>query len=165
MSAHPPGHPPAHPPTPTGPGRTITPGPADPALCRSSGPGIDSIDATLEAHHTGIGEPHEHSTPAPRPCTCGHDRVERMFHLAPCPRSERGVRRPRVLEVVSDLERLVAQALAILEQPIDPDSYPAGPLAHAADIGFEVIGFQFEAAQRELAKIGELRPPADGTPS
>ena len=135
MSAHPPGHPPAHPPTPTGPGRTLTPGPADAAHSPSDGPGIDPPAAV---------------------CTCGHDRVERLFHLAPCPRSERGDRLPRHLEVVTDIEHLVAQALAILDRPADPATYPDGPLAHAADIGFEVVGYNLEAAQRALADIAQL---------
>jgi hypothetical protein len=115
-----------------------TPGPSDSAISQPVGPGFDLPAASRP------------------PCTCGHDRVERLFHLAPCPRSERGDRLPRHLEVVLDIQHLVAQALAILDRPVDPETYPPAPMAHAVDIGFEVVGYNLEAAMRELVKITEL---------
>lgn len=121
MSAHPPGHPPASPPTPTGPGRSLTPGPDDAALRPSDGPGINPIAEC-----------------APR-------------------------RRPRLGEVIRDLECLFQRGLNILELPIDRDSYPDGPRGYITEARFEVVGFQLRAALCELAEIAALNPPPVGS--
>jgi hypothetical protein len=71
---------------------------------------------------------------------------------------------PRFGEVVRDLERLYAQALAISERHVDRDSYPQGMAGHKADAGLEVIGFHTEAILRELGNMGALpSPPAGST--
>lgn len=65
-------------------------------------------------------------------------------------------RRPTYAEVLADAQRLLTQALAVLDRTIDPASYPQGMQGHLADAGFEVVGFHLEAAGRELAKMAAL---------
>jgi hypothetical protein len=66
---------------------------------------------------------------------------------------------PTYLEVLADVGRLLDQALAILERPINPQSYPQGSLGHVADAGFEVVGFNLESVGRELKKMRDLAKP------
>jgi hypothetical protein len=85
-----------------------------------------------------------------------------MFHLRPCPRLGAPAR-PRLGERIRDLERLIRQAQAVLAAPVDPASYPDGVGGHITDAAFEVVGFQFDAALRELGRIADLSPPPVGS--
>jgi hypothetical protein len=62
-------------------------------------------------------------------------------------------RLPTLAEIVADAERLIDQALAVLDRRIDPATYPTGRLSHVADAEFEVAGFHLEATRRALHGI------------
>lgn len=141
-------HPPGQPDGPTGPGRAIP-----------AGPTLDEADEILNLHHDRIGEPHQHSTP---PCTCGHDGLHRMFHLAPCPRSERGDRVPSIAEVGRDTKRYLDHALAVLERGVDPASIPYGN-ADLVSFWRDSAGFHIEAALRDLASLADVSLPPVGS--
>lgn len=70
---------------------------------------------------------------------------------------------PRYGERIRDVERLLRQAANVLDQRVQPDSYPQGINGHLADAGFEVVGFQIDAALRELQRLGELTSPPAGS--
>lgn len=70
---------------------------------------------------------------------------------------------PRFGEVIRDAERLFRQALAVIERPIDMDSYPAGVAGHLADAATEIVGFHAEAALCELGNMAALPSPPVGS--
>lgn len=70
---------------------------------------------------------------------------------------------PRFGERIRDMERLFLQAANVLDQPVQPTSYPQGVNGHEADAGFQVIAFQIEAALRELRRLGDLTSPPVGS--
>jgi hypothetical protein len=63
---------------------------------------------------------------------------------------------PTYAERIADLQRLIQQAHAIVDRPIDPDTYPQGINGHPAEAGFEVVGFNLDAALRELGQLAGL---------
>jgi hypothetical protein len=106
---------------------------------RSDGPGTDQLAADCG---DGIGEPHEHSTPA----------------------------LPRLGEVVRDVERLLAQATAVLKRPVDPASEPtvvACPaisddvMVHRLLLGEVAVNLYW--ALRKLGKVAALPMPPVGS--
>ena len=87
-----------------------------------------------EVDHYATGEPHQHSAPPV----------------------------PRIGEIIRDSERLLAQALAVLERGVDPASIPHG---NAGLVSFwrDSAGFHIEAALRDLASLADVSLPPVGS--
>jgi hypothetical protein len=71
---------------------------------------------------------------------------------------------PRIGEVVRDVERYVAQALAVLERQVDETSLPQDADERTQlDTIRTSVGFHLDAVGRELAKVAALNLPPAGS--
>lgn len=71
---------------------------------------------------------------------------------------------PRLGEQVRDVERLAVQAKRIIDLVPHPASLPVDPAeSHTAEMLRLSVGFHFDAALRELARLAALRLPPAGS--
>lgn len=71
---------------------------------------------------------------------------------------------PRIGEVIRDVERYVAQALAILDREVDPASLPAGEHQRSTvEVHRLLAGFHLQRVQQELAAMAAVALPAVGS--
>jgi hypothetical protein len=158
-------HPPGHPSGPTGPGRD-----------------------ELEQHHTGIGEPHEHSVPPRRPW-CGAS--AELGGQQPCPvkvacgpgecrigqatgsETYRSASLPTLADVVADTDRYLAQAEHVIARQCQPATAGGGD-PELATYFRQAVALHIAAARRDLERLtnahlssatvrfGERQPAGDG---
>lgn len=70
----------------------------------------------------------------------------------------------RIGEVIRDVERLIAQAQAVVARQVDPASLPADERHRStAEVHLLSVDFHLLRVQQELAKVAELPLPAVGS--
>lgn len=101
--------------------------------------------------------------PAPRPRPDGRPGTSPSPSRPSSPTRPAGAL-PRLGEQIRDLERYVAQALAVFDRDVDPDSLPDAPLhVQAVTEARLALGFHLDSAMNALARIAALPLPPAGS--